>query len=116
MTAGLTKQQIALLAIIKEFIDRTGYSPSYDEMGRAMGLQGRGGVHRLVHGLQDRGFIALGHYRRRSITLVDRRTYRDGVEDACKYVEKAGYLHLAEDIRVFVKQGGIYGTPSQSKS
>lgn len=65
---GLTKKQHELLTIIKKFIAKNDYSPSYAELADAMGTFGAN-IHRYVHQLVDRGHITKtrGH---RSIQLV----------------------------------------------
>lgn len=66
---GLTKRQRELLDFIRGYIATHGFSPSFDEMKDALGLASKSGIHRLVHGLQDRGYIEFRSLLARSITL-----------------------------------------------
>ena len=52
----LTRKQRDALAFIKNFQIENEYSPSYDEIGAALGLS-KSGVHRLVTGLETRGAV-----------------------------------------------------------
>lgn len=70
MTAvGLTPRQKTALDFITSYIAEKGYSPSFDDIKHALGLHSKSGVHRLVHGLKERGHITLRRNQSRSITL-----------------------------------------------
>ena len=65
---GLTKKQKELLDFLRE---REGeVSPSFDEMREALGLASKSGIHRLVKGLEDRGYVNRIPNRKRTIRLV----------------------------------------------
>lgn len=68
---GLTKRQSEALAFIRGFIEAHGYSPSYDEIGVALGLRpkSKGTVHAVVHRLVERGALEIAPNRARSISL-----------------------------------------------
>lgn len=66
---GLTKRQRELLDFIRGYVTTHGYSPSFDEMMKALGLASKSGVHRLVHGLRDRGYIEFRYNQARSVNL-----------------------------------------------
>ncbi len=53
----LTRKQHELLLFINERLSRGGVSPSFDEMKEALGLKSKSGIHRLITGLEERGFI-----------------------------------------------------------
>lgn len=69
---SVTPKQAKALAFIREYISKHGCAPSYQEIGDAMGIVSKSGVHRLVHGLVERGHLSLlpGHWR--TITLAER--------------------------------------------
>ena len=69
----MTRQQSRLLQFIAEYQREHGgeVSPSLDEMGRALGLKSKAGVHRLLTRLEDSGRIARNPRRARSVRLVD---------------------------------------------
>ena len=70
--AGITRQQAATLEFIKTYQERYGASPSYDEIKQAMGFASKTSVHRLVHGLAERGAVQVLPGRHRSIALLGR--------------------------------------------
>ena len=64
--AMLTKKQHELLLYIHDHLGAEGISPSFDEMKEALGLKSKSGIHRLITGLVERGFIRrLPHRARR---------------------------------------------------
>lgn len=67
--SGLTPRQLKLLECIEGFIAENGYSPSYAEMGQMIDMASASGIHRLVHGLIDRGFLSSVPYQHRTIEV-----------------------------------------------
>src|SRR5712671_2614302 len=53
----LTKKQHELLMFINQRLAATGIAPSFDEMKDALTLRSKSGIHRLITGLEERGFI-----------------------------------------------------------
>src|SRR5919108_1126449 len=66
----LTRKQRELLQFIQERLGDTGISPSFDEMKDALGLKSKSGVHRLITGLEERGFIRRLPHRARALDVV----------------------------------------------
>jgi len=66
----LTRKQHELLVYINEYITRTGTSPSFDEMKEALDLKSKSGIHRLITGLEERGFIRRLPHRARALEVV----------------------------------------------
>jgi repressor LexA len=66
----LTKKQRELLLFINERLTATGISPSFDEMKDALNLRSKSGIHRLVGGLEERGFIRRLPHRARALEVV----------------------------------------------
>lgn len=58
ITGGLTKAQHKTLMVIRDYIDRHGFSPSYDEIRDALELSSKSGVHRLISALKVRGYVS----------------------------------------------------------
>jgi len=66
----LTKKQRELLLYINQRLTATGISPSFDEMKDALSLRSKSGIHRLVSGLEERGFIRRLPHRARALEVV----------------------------------------------
>ncbi|HYZ41410.1 MAG TPA: LexA family transcriptional regulator, partial [Stellaceae bacterium] len=66
----LTKKQRELLLFINQRLTATGVSPSFDEMKDALRLKSKSGIHRLVSGLEERGFIRRLPHRARALEVV----------------------------------------------
>ncbi len=66
----LTKKQRELLLFINDRLGEDGVSPSFDEMKEALRLKSKSGIHRLITGLEERGFIRRLPHRARAIEIL----------------------------------------------
>ena len=66
----LTEKQHLLLSFINTKISKNGVSPSFDEMRQALDLRSKSGIHRLISGLEERGFIRKLPHRARALEVV----------------------------------------------
>ncbi len=66
----LTRKQHELLTFIHQRLSATGVSPSFDEMKDALGLRSKSGIHRLITGLEERGFIKRLPHRARALEIL----------------------------------------------
>lgn len=66
----LTRKQQELLLFIHRRLSDGGVSPSFDEMKDALGLKSKSGIHRLITGLEERGFIRRLAHRARALEVV----------------------------------------------
>lgn len=66
----LTKKQYELLMLINQRINEAGVPPSFDEMKDALGLKSKSGIHRLISGLEERGFIRRLPHRARALEVL----------------------------------------------
>ena len=66
----LTRKQYELLVYIDQQLRKNGISPSFDEMKDALGLKSKSGIHRLITGLEERGFIRRLPHRARALEVL----------------------------------------------
>jgi repressor LexA len=66
----LTKKQYELITFIDYKLRETGVSPSFDEMRDALDLKSKSGIHRLITGLEERGFIRRLPHRARALEII----------------------------------------------
>src|SRR5882757_9342136 len=66
----LTRKQHELLTFIDRHLRTTGFSPSFEEMKTALNLRSKSGIHRLISGLEERGFLQRRHHRARALEVV----------------------------------------------
>lgn len=66
----LTKKQRELLMFIERRLREAGVSPSFDEMKDALQLRSKSGIHRLITGLEERGFIRRMPHRARALEVL----------------------------------------------
>ena len=74
----LTRKQHQLLTYIDQVLRETGISPSYDEMKAALNLKSKSGIHRLITGLEERGFIRRLPHRARALEVLKLPENMDG--------------------------------------
>ena len=66
----LTRKQYQLLMFIHKCLKDNGVPPSFDEMKEALDLKSKSGIHRLITGLEERGFIRRLPHRARALEIV----------------------------------------------
>jgi repressor LexA len=66
----LTRKQHELLLFINKRLLENGIAPSFDEMKDALGLRSKSGIHRLISGLEERGFIRRIQHRARALEVA----------------------------------------------
>ncbi|HTZ80958.1 MAG TPA: transcriptional repressor LexA [Stellaceae bacterium] len=66
----LTRKQHELLLFINRRLADSGISPSFEEMKEALSLKSKSGIHRLISGLEERGFIKRLAHRARALEVV----------------------------------------------
>ena len=74
----LTKKQYELLGFINARLHSAGVSPSFEEMKEALGLKSKSGIHRLITGLEERGFIRRLPHRARALEVLKLPENADG--------------------------------------
>ena len=66
----LTKKQRDLLLFIHERLGESDVPPSFEEMKDALGLKSKSGIHRLISGLEERGYIQRLPHRARALEII----------------------------------------------
>lgn len=66
----LTRKQYELLMFINRRLQQQGVSPSFEEMKEALKLKSKSGIHRLITGLEERGFIRRLPHRARALEIL----------------------------------------------
>lgn len=66
----LTQRQHQLLRFIHGYLGDHGVPPSFEEMRGALKLKSKSGIHRLIMGLEERGYIRRLAYRARALEVL----------------------------------------------
>ena len=66
----LTQRQHQLLQFIQGYLGHHGVPPSFEEMRDALKLKSKSGIHRLITGLEERGYIRRLQYRARALEVI----------------------------------------------
>src|SRR5690348_17819653 len=67
---ALTKRQKEVLNYLVGFINKNGYSPSFEEIAHALKLTSLATVHKHLSTLERKGFIRRGYNQSRSIEVT----------------------------------------------
>ena len=81
---SVTRRQKEVLDFISNFVQRNGYSPSFEEIARGLSLKSLATVHKHITNLQKKGLLQRAHNRSRSIDVLPPRskTRRSGSASA----------------------------------
>jgi repressor LexA len=66
---ALTKRQKEILDYLAEFIEKNGYSPSYEEVASGMKLQSLATVHKHISALETKSYLRRGFNQSRSLEI-----------------------------------------------
>lgn len=120
----LTKKQRDLLVFINERLSGGDIAPSFDEMKLALGLKSKSGIHRLINGLVERGYLARLPNRARALevvrmpetlgTKIDEtvRTIANNVTDAFRYIPLVGKIAAGTAIEAIEHNGPTIPVPA----
>src|SRR5208283_95792 len=72
-TMALTRRQKEVYDFISEFVDKNGYSPSYEEIAEGLGLSSLATVHKHISNLEEKQLLRRDYNRSRSIDLLKPR-------------------------------------------
>jgi repressor LexA len=67
---GVTLKQKLVLEFVAKYCAEHGHSPSYQEIGDAVGLSSKSGVKRVIDALVERGRLETMPRRARSLVVV----------------------------------------------
>jgi len=91
----LTSKQHQLLIFIRDRLEATGISPSFEEMKAALNLRSKSGIHRLITALEERGFIRRLPHRARALEVL--RLPESAVADAGRAPPEAAVPEAGPD-------------------
>ncbi len=67
---AITKRQRQIYDFISDFVQKNGYSPSFEEIREGMGLNSLATVHKHITNLEKKGLLTRDYNRSRSIDLL----------------------------------------------
>jgi repressor LexA len=69
---ALTRRQKEVMDFLAEFIDRNGFSPSYEEIASGLGLASLATVHKHIQALESKQYLRRSYNHSRSLEVADR--------------------------------------------
>ena len=81
---ALTRRQKEFMDFLSGFIDRQGYSPSYEEIASGLGLASLATVHKHIQALESKQYLRRNYNHSRSLEVGDRfvKEQRSRVEES----------------------------------
>jgi len=70
---AITRRQKEVLDFIRSFVERCGYSPSFEEIAHGLDLRSLATVHKHISNLERKGLLQRAHNRSRSIDILPER-------------------------------------------
>jgi repressor LexA len=67
---AITKRQREIYDFLYDFVQKNGYSPSFEEIGQGMGLSSLATVHKHISNLEKKGLLKRDYNRSRSIDVL----------------------------------------------
>jgi repressor LexA len=67
---ALTKRQKEVLDLLVTFLNKHGYSPSFEEIAKSMKLNSLATVHKHITTLEKKGYLRRGYNQSRSIEIL----------------------------------------------
>lgn len=67
---AITRRQKEVLDFIRNFVERCGYSPSFEEIAHGLDLSSLATVHKHISNLERKGLLQRAHNRSRSIDVL----------------------------------------------
>jgi repressor LexA len=77
---SVTRRQRQVLDFITDFVQKNGYSPSYEEIARGLELRSLATVHKHISNLQKKGLLQRAHNRSRSIDVLPAKSKNKAVD------------------------------------
>ena len=113
----LTKKQRDLLLFIHQRLSEDDVPPSFEEMKDALGLKSKSGIHRLISGLEERGYIQRLPHRARALEIIKlpdgmKQDSQGGVSDAVTAAYATNQLPGFEQVPLLGKIAA--GTPIEA--
>jgi len=69
---ALTRRQKEVMDFLADFIDRNGYSPSYEEIASGLKLASLATVHKHIQALETKQYLRRSYNHSRSLEVADR--------------------------------------------
>lgn len=73
---AITRRQKEVIDFIRSFVERCGYSPSFEEIARGLDLNSLATVHKHISNLEKKGLLQRAHNRSRSIDVLPPQSQR----------------------------------------
>lgn len=106
---ALTKRQKQVLDFISDFVEKNGYSPSYEELAEGLGLASLATVHKHVLALETKEYVTRSYNQSRSLEVArkyfdEQRQYQHHGGGSNNEIPLLGKIAAGSPVEAFAQQ------------
>lgn len=105
----MTPKQHILCEFIRNYTQKNGYAPSFDEMKNFMNLKSKSSIHRMVKELEEQGFLNRLPHQTRALTLPEAKEI--AANDCC-YLPLYGKIAAGLPIEAITNESEKIAVPN----
>lgn len=106
----MTPKQYALCEFIRDYTNKNGYSPNFEEMKNFMGLKSKSGIHRLIKGLETQNMLSRTPYQHRGVALPT--NFQEVTNDDCTHIPLYGKIAAGLPIEAIADTSNKIAVPN----
>jgi len=111
MPVTLYNRQKQILDFIAQYIQRTGYSPTLQEIAVAIGVSSLATVHEHLQAMEKKGVIKRWEGSVRGIEITDKNTSDRAAFNQTLELPVLGYIAAGQPIEPFTDPNAVFGVP-----
>ena len=104
----MTPKQHVLFEFIRNYTQKNGYAPSFDEMKDFMNLKSKSSIHRLVKELEDQGSLNRIPHQTRGLALPETKEI---IANDCSYLPLYGKIAAGLPIEAIANESEKIAVP-----
>lgn len=105
----MTPKQHILWEFIREYSQKKGYAPSFDEMKNFMNLKSKSSIHRLVKELEDQGILNRVPHQTRGLAVPEKKEI---IANDCSYLPLYGKIAAGLPIEAIADESEKIAVPN----
>ncbi len=105
----MTPKQHILWEFIREYTQKKGYSPSFDEMKNFMNLKSKSSIHRLIKSLEEQRILLRTPHQTRGLTLPQ---ITEIASNDCSYLPLYGKIAAGLPIEAIANESEKIAVPN----
>jgi repressor LexA len=111
MPVTLYNRQRQILDFISQYIQTKGYSPTLQEIAKALGVRSLATVHEHLETMEKKGIIKRYDGAVRGIEILDKKTAERSSSEMVVELPVLGFIAAGQPIEPFTDPNATYGVP-----